>query len=190
VSPPNFLQKIAREFRVCIIGGLVIENQNCALAIAPTGEILARYAKQKPFLPGGEPYSPGTESSVFNWQGTTVALFVCYDLRFPELFRAAAARHRPELFVVIASWPEARILHWERLLCARAIENQAYVIGVNRTGNDPTFYYPESSGLWDWNGERVSHSKVDIAALAEYRKRLPFLDDLSHGPLTLLSVAN
>lgn len=61
-----------------------------------------------------------------------MAPFICYDLRFPELFRAAAARWQPELFLVIASWPETRIAHWDKLLQARAIENQAYVLGMNR----------------------------------------------------------
>src|SRR5438477_449958 len=72
---------------------------------------------------------------------------------FPELFRRVAAERRPELFVVIASWPDKRIVHWVRLLQARAIENQAYVVGVNRVGRDPFYSYSGRSLIVDYNGE-------------------------------------
>src|SRR5437764_6765424 len=94
----------------------------------------------------------------FRWHDCSVSPFVCYDLRFPELFRAAAAKHRPELFVVIANWPEGRIQHWTRLLQARAIENQAYLLGVNRIGSDPYYHYPGCSVLVDPHGDILSEA--------------------------------
>jgi omega-amidase len=182
----GFLSEIAREYNVCALGGRVCDSKNEALAVDPTGETLARYAKIKPFRPGGEVYSPGTETLVFEWGGAKICPFVCYDLRFPELFREALRKDRPEMFVIIASWPEARIQHWLALLRARAIENQAFVIGVNRTGTDPGFSYPGRSVVFDYSGEclvdagsaeGVFHASLNLEELHGYRKKLPFLED-------------
>jgi predicted amidohydrolase len=148
----------------------------------------------RPFTPGAESehYTAGEHTSMFQWQDCHVSPFVCYDLRFPELFRQAAAAHRPELFLVIASWPEKRILHWARLLQARAIENQAYVLGVNRVGNDPFYRYTGRSMTVDFNGEIIAdagetegwcQARLDLAALQKYRQGLPFLNDLDDKTL-------
>jgi predicted amidohydrolase len=116
-----------------------------------------------------------------------VSPFVCYDLRFPELFRQVIAMQQPEVFVVIASWPEKRILHWVRLLQARAIENQAYVIGVNRVGNDPYYHYTGRSVIVDFNGEILADAgeaegwisaRLELSTLRKYREGLPFLKDI------------
>src|SRR5262249_19282743 len=139
----QFLSETAREFGICLIAGAAMRGKdgrarNKALIFSPTGELLAFYAKMQPFAPGGEAdhYAAGERPVTFRWENAVVSPFVCYDLRFPEIFREAVTAHRPELFVVIASWPEKRIAHWSTLLKARAIENQAYVIGVNRIGKD------------------------------------------------------
>ena len=124
---------------------------------------------------------------MFDWQGCTVSPFICYDLRFPELLRAAAAQHRPELFAVIANFPAKRISHWVQLLRARAIENQAYVIGVNRIGDDPFYNYGGRSLIVDPLGEIVTdigsdtgivRANLDLENLVKYRDGLPFLNDL------------
>jgi omega-amidase len=116
-----------------------------------------------------------------------VSPFVCYDLRFPELFRDAARKSRPELFVVIANFPKKRIQHWTRLLQARAIENQAYVMGVNRIGTDPYYEYSGDSIIVDPDGEilanagseeRYISAELDLAKLTKYRSGLPFLNDM------------
>jgi predicted amidohydrolase len=108
-------------------------------------------------------------------------------LRFPELFRQAAASQRPELFLVIANWPEKRIAHWVRLLQARAIENQAYVAAANRIGTDPFYNYPGRSLIIDPSGEILAdagsgegwiQADLDLAMLKKYREGLPFLADL------------
>ena len=190
----QFLANTARESGGCVLGGVAMRGRdgrarNKALAFGPDGELLAFYAKMQPFTLGGERqhYVAGDKICAFHWGGSTVAPFICYDLRFPELFRRAAKAHRPELFVVIANWPEQRIHHWTQLLRARAIENQAFVVGVNRTGRDPNHNYTGRSMIVDYHGEVLRESvaeeaclraNLEMAALREYRRSLPFLDDL------------
>lgn len=182
-----FLTELAQQYGVTMLGGRVCEGKNEAIAVGSDGTVLCRYAKQRPFLPGGEVYVAGDEPQVFSFGEARVSPLICYDLRFPELFREAARRWKPEVFVVIASWPEARIAHWTALLKARAIENQAFVLGVNRTGSDPTFAYPGRSTVFDFSGEcladagsepGVTTAMLDLFALREYRSRLPFLEDI------------
>jgi predicted amidohydrolase len=193
----SWLEAIARRWDICLLAGLARRDSNArcgndALAIGPDGKCLAVYRKQRPFSPGGEDqhYAAGSECVDFEWKGVRVAPFICYDLRFPELFRMAALR-RPELFAVIASWPEPRIEHWVRLLQARAIENQAYVLGVNRIGDDPTHHYPGRSLIVNPSGEIIAdaaafegfvEADLDLEALGSYRKKLAFLDDLRPLP--------
>ena len=190
----QFLSQTAKEFGICLVAGAAMRGRdgrtrNKALVFSPFGELLAFYAKMRPFTPGGELeyYTPGERPTSFQWQDCTVSTFVCYDLRFPELFRDAAATHRPELFTVIASWPDKRLQHWVTLLQARAIENQAYVVGVNRIGADPYYGYGGRSLIVSPQGEIVADAGVsegwisaelDLLSLRKYRAGLPFLDDL------------
>jgi predicted amidohydrolase len=193
----RFLADTAREFGVCVIAGAATRGddgraRNTALVLSPAGELLVDYAKMRLFTPGGEAerYVAGSRPAVFRRGDWTIAPFICYDLRFPELFREAAAAHQPELFVVIANFPEKRIQHWMRLLQARAIENQAFVVGVNRVGADPYYTYsgrsvvinPQGEILAD-AGEREGYlqAHLDLAPLREYREGLPFLADLVGG---------
>ncbi len=115
-----------------------------------------------------------------------MAPLVCYDLRFPEIFRRAAVQGAT-LLVVIANWPAPRVAHWRQLLIARAIENQAYVVGVNRAGSDPKLVYPGSSLVIDPRGAIVAElddrpglltATLDLAALEEYRRQFPALADI------------
>jgi predicted amidohydrolase len=151
--------------------------------------LIAFYAKMRPFAPGGEAehYVAGEHPVTFPWAELTVAPFVCYDLRFPEIFRAATVMHEPELFIVIANFPEPRIEHWVVLLRARAIENQAYVMGVNRIGKDPLHQYSGRSVIVDPHGQIIAEAgaragvisaDLDVETLRKYRKELPFLKDL------------
>ena len=163
--------------------------RNKALIFGPTGGLDGFYAKMRLFCPGGEDkhYTAGQRPMAFRWGEIVTAPFVCYDLRFPELFRQVAAEHRPELFAIIANWPEKRVAHWVRLLQARAIENQAYVIGVNRIGKDPFYVYPGRSVIVDYNGDIVAdagskegfiQAPLELEPLRKYRQGLPFLSDL------------
>jgi len=192
----QFLAALATEFSIYLIAGAAMRGRdsqprNKALVFSPAGELLASYAKMRLFTPGGEPqhYRAGQRPVVFRWAGCTVSPFICYDLRFPEIFRTAAA-HRPELFVVIANWPEKRIEHWMTLLRARAIENQAYVVGANRMGSDPFYDYAGRSLIIDPQGEIMAdagdsegciRAGLDLAALQKYRQGLPFLEDMKRG---------
>ncbi len=190
----QFLAGLAREFGVFVLGGAAMRAydgrvRNKALAFSPQGVLIGYYAKRRPFTPGGESghYAAGEKPAVFAWGNCKVCPLICYDLRFPELFREATGLWQPPLFAVIASWPDKRILHWVRLLQARAIENQAWVVGVNRIGNDPYYHYCGRSVIADPNGEIVADAgdrecvisaSVDMAGLAKYRAGLPFLADM------------
>ena len=116
--------------------------------------------------------------------GMELSGFVCYDLRFPEIFQAVS--DRADMILVIANWPKERALHWETLLRARAIENQCYIIGVNRTGKGNGLEYMESSMAFDPSGERLTkaHSKAELMVVdvepdkvAKIRKAFPFKKD-------------
>ena len=190
----QFLSRLAQRFGVHLVAGAAKlgrdgQPRNKALVYSPAGELIAFYAKRRLFSPGGEHqhYRAGERSVVFEVGDCRVAPLVCYDLRFPELFREAAAAHRPELFAVIANFPAKRTSHWLRLLQARAIENQAYVIGVNRIGSDPFYDYGGRSVIVDPQGEIVADggtaeavisADLDLILLRKYRQGLPFLNDL------------
>jgi predicted amidohydrolase len=189
----QFLARTAKEMGVFLLGGVVTavaegRGRNQAVLFSPEGNELTRYTKMQPFSLGGEAenYAAGNEIVTFQWQSFEVAPFICYDLRFPELFRAAV-RRGAQLFTVIANWPVAREQHWVMLLQARAIENQAYVAGVNRVGQDPKLSYPGRSLIVSPRGdvladagssERVIQAEVDLGLLKSYRAELPFLKDM------------
>jgi len=189
----NFLSETARQFGVFLMGGVVTEGKggrgrNEAVLFSPEGKLAARYCKLQPFTPGGEAqnYMAGEEIVVVPWQGFSLAAFVCYDLRFPEVFRAAV-RRGADLMTVIASWPMARIQHWVTLLQARAIENQAYVAGVNRCGKDPKLAYTGRSMIVNPRGEIIAQAadaecvisaNVELEEVTSYRTELPFLKDM------------
>ena len=188
----RFVQEIAKEFQITLIGGNVTQpddkGRNEALIANPAGEIIGRYQKLHPFRFANEHdhFRAGDDVITFDWQGIKVAPFICYDLRFPEVFRLAT-KQGAEVLVVIANWPTARVAHWTALLTARAIENQAYVIGVNRVGVDPTTPYPGRSVVIDPHGATVLDAgdtacifacELDIAALRDYRASFPALADM------------
>lgn len=194
-STELFLSDLARERHLFVVGGVAVHGKdgrprNKALAFGPDGQLLALYAKMRLFSPGEEHlhYVAGRSPATFRAGDCTVASFVCYDLRFPELFRQAAATAQPELFIVIANWPDKRSHHWVRLVQARAIENQAYVLAVNRIGTDPHSVYCGRSLVADPHGEIVADAggdetaltaEVDLASLRQYRQGLPFLRDMT-----------
>jgi predicted amidohydrolase len=160
--------------------------RNVHVLVRPDGERV-RYAKVHPFSYGGESehYAAGDAAVTLEVAGVRVTPLVCYDLRFPELFAPLAAR--TDLFVVVANWPAPRIAHWDALIAARAIETQAYVLGVNRVGNGGGLYYVGSSRLIDPVGEEIAldvpgepcdvAGEVDPAVVAEVRAEFPFLAD-------------
>lgn len=191
-----FLSGLAKDLGLTVLGGRVASavdgrGRNLAEAFGPDGKRIARYAKIHPFTFGGEDRlcEAGREIVTFPWGGFSVAPFVCYDLRFPEIFRFGVLRGA-QLFVVIASWPDKREGHWTSLLQARAIENQAYVVGVNRCGKDPKHRYPGRSMIVDPRGkvladggkdEGLVRADLEVQTVETYRRELPFLQDMRAG---------
>ncbi|MEM8681637.1 MAG: nitrilase-related carbon-nitrogen hydrolase [Planctomycetota bacterium] len=188
-----FLRQLARDKQCGVLAGVTgpIEDgkaSNEAVLFDADGELRMRYRKMKPFSPAGEhqKYHAGETHRLFDWQGLRGSCFVCYDLRFPELFRPAV-RDGAELIIVIASWPDARSEHWVRLLQARAIENLAYVIGVNRCGADPQLNYDGRSVAFDPHGkclaeadarEQVLSLDIDPEEVRRWRAKFPVLQDM------------
>lgn len=158
---------------------------NTFVLAGPAGE-LHRYRKIHPFTSGGEreAFAAGNEVVTVDVDGVRVTPFVCYDLRFPDVFWGAAAG--TDLYVVSANWPEARRRHWSALLIARAIENQAYVVGCNRVGAGGTLHYVGDSAVVSPMGDVLAAAAevettllvdVDPARVVEVRKRFPFAAD-------------
>lgn len=114
-----------------------------------TGRVLAEYCKLHPFRYGGETeaYRGGGQLVTAPFHGHTLGLFVCYDLRFPEIFQIVSGQ--ADVLLVIANWPSSRRDHWLTLLKARAIENQAYVAGVNCAGTREGLEYSGDSSVFD-----------------------------------------
>ena len=189
----DFCRALAMERNIAVLGSMVARAEggklaNEAIAFGPDGRELVRYRKMQPFTPPGEHvhYPPGHSWASFSWEGVSICPFICYDLRFPELFRPAA-RGGAECFVVMADWPNKRSEHWVRLLQARAIENQAIVLGVNRCGTDPMFVYDGRSCLFDPMGkclfeagpeERVILAEIHADQVRAWREEFPALRDM------------
>ena len=200
IDGPSFarLSTLAATHDVWLMAGLAMRTEsgyaNVAAVFNPDGSLVATYVKQRLFGMGGEieHYQAGSAAAVIDIDGVRVSPFVCYDLRFPELFRAAAPWS--DLIVVVANWPAARRAHWDALLLARAIENLVYVVGVNRTGLAGGIQYDGGSAAYDpWGLPVAQHladsspSVVNVSAarVATIRADYPFLDDLtSRAPLS------
>ena len=189
----DFLAELAQEFGVWVLGGVVRGRpgqlaRNEAVVFDGAGKEVARYCKLQPFSLGGESdhYQAGEQVVTFRWGELTVAPFICYDLRFPELFRAAV-KQGAQFYPVIANWPVMRAGHWVTLLQARAIENLAFVAGVNRCGADPHLRYPGRSLIVDHHGkvladggerEGVIEAELDVEDMVAWRERFPALRDM------------
>jgi len=136
-------------------------------------------------------YRAGKGSALIEYAGFRIRPLVCYDLRFPVFARNT---DNYDLLLCVANWPAARIQAWNALLRARAIENMAYCIGVNRTGKDAyRLTYPGSSAAYNALGDELVFMKekdvivsftIDIDALHSTRKKLPFLEDRDDFTLT------
>ena len=189
-----FLVELARDLKATVQGARTVMACHCARAtnratvIGPDGALLAEYSKIHPFSYGHEPerFDGGADVVTYRWEGLVVCPAVCYDLRFPELFRRGLLRGA-QAFAVGANWPEARHAHWRALLVARAIENQAFVLGVNRAGNDPNAAYAGGSIALAPRGEvlgelgpepGVLSVEVDPGALRSWRETFPAWKDV------------
>jgi predicted amidohydrolase len=159
--------------------------RNVAVLAGPHGQ-LHRYAKIHPFSYAreNEQYTAGDELITVDIDGLAVSPLVCYDLRFADSFWAIG--ERTDLFIVVANWPQPRREHWRALLRARAIENQTYVLGVNRVGNAGRLPHVGDSAILDpmgrtlverEGGEAVLVADVDPITVRDVRREFPFLID-------------
>jgi predicted amidohydrolase len=186
----EFLADTAKTLGVWVIGGYAEAGDerpaNCCTIIAPDGREVLHYRKIHPFSLAGEGdhFEAGEGLHTVEIAGVRVTPLICYDLRFPELFRAAAMA--TDLFVVTANWPSRRALAWRTLLAARAIDDQAWVLGVNRVGEAEGHPHIGNTSLLDpWGhvvatlaGEAgVVSGEVDVAVVREARQRFRFLAD-------------
>jgi predicted amidohydrolase len=158
---------------------------NTFVLAGPDGTV-HRYRKIHPFTFGGEHhhFRPGDEIITVEIDGVRVTPFVCYDLRFADEFWGRALQ--TDVYLVPANWPEPRRLHWMALLQARAIENQAYVVGCNRVGDGGGLHYVGDSRIVDPLGELLATGSqhetilfgdIDAATVASVRDRFRFLPD-------------
>ncbi len=204
----EFLSGLATRLGAFVQGGRTVRNAamgratNRAPVFGPDGRLLVEYAKIHPFSFGREPerFDGGKEVITYPWGSAvspphlpasppphlTVCPAICYDLRFPELFRLGLLKGA-EVYALGANWPDARQAHWRALLIARAIENQAFVLAVNRTGRDPHLNYvggsialgPRGEVLGELTAEEAVLSvEVDAREVHAWREKFPAWKDL------------
>lgn len=187
------LKVISKKNCIALLGS-IIEKQgkkyyNTAFVINKNGKLILRYRKIHLFPLSNENkhYSAGKEIAVFKIKNIVCGIAICYDLRFPELFRKLVKKGAKIIFVS-ANWPLQRREHWFTLLRARAIENQCFVVGINRSGKDPNLQYNGNSIIFDAfgneiananNKERLIITDIKINGLEKIRKKFPFLKSIS-----------
>lgn len=180
----SWMREYARREGRALAGSLIVGERgryfNRLLFAAPSGELTC-YDKRHLFSIGGEgaAFTPGDARVVVEYGGFRLLLLICYDLRFPVWSRC---RGDYDAILCVASWPESRREVWRTLLRARAIENQAYVLGVNRTGCDPATRYSGDSVAVGFRGETLAeagdgecvlHAVLDHERLELFRERFP-----------------
>lgn len=188
------LSAVARELGCWVHGGSILERtdddqlHNTSLLFAPDGSLAATYRKIHLFgFDTGEPelLTAGTGVVTAQTDFGVVGLATCYDLRFPELFRALTDAGA-ELVLVPAAWPQRRIAHWSVLLRARAIENQAVIVGCNTVGQQGRVALGGRSAIVDARGEAIAEAgidsellraEVDLAEVHRWREEFPVLRD-------------
>lgn len=188
----QFFSELSKNYSTNIVAGFIErENENVfntLFFINRTGEIISKYRKIHLFSFAREEkfYKAGTEPVVAEIEKLKIGLSICYDLRFPELFRVYA-KSRVDLIINIANWPTKRIEHYVHLLKARAIENQCFVIGVNRVGSDGKEQYDGRSSIFDPLGneivlvkdeEKLISAEIDLNEIKKVRAQFPFLNDI------------
>lgn len=157
----EFFKDLATKYSCFISFGGVVNKNNRSITVAPSREIKNEYSKIHLFSYASERehYNAGRLTEYFDIKDMVVMPCVCYDLRFPYLFWDNAGD--TDVFFVIASWPSTRTEHWRALLKARAIENQSYMIGVNRIGRDAKLSYDGASCVYGPFGEEILDCKND-----------------------------
>ncbi|WP_409301172.1 carbon-nitrogen family hydrolase [Peribacillus sp. SCS-155] len=187
-----FLQEAALKYNVNFVGGSVAKKTqagvfNSLLIVNRQGMLIKDYDKLHLFQLMKEHHflKPGQKDGLFSLEGYECAGFICYDIRFPEWIRSHTSRGAKAIFVV-AEWPMPRLAHWKALLISRAIENQAFVIGVNRCGSDPDNKFAGHSMIIDpWgnilqeagDSEEILVGTIDLAMADAVRNMIPVFQD-------------
>lgn len=193
----EWMKRQAKQRDVAIVGSLPVRTwptedvaetpamwRNRLLFVLPDGSYTA-YDKRNLFTYGGEQltYSPGTERVVTTYRGIRFLPQICFDLRFPETSRNRLSSPY-DVILYVANWPSSRRVAWDALLQARAIENQAYTLGVNRTGIDPQCVYNGGTAAYDAYGmplfrmderEQAASFTVDMERLCHFRQKFQVL---------------
>jgi predicted amidohydrolase len=185
----NWLHMQAESLNAIVTGSLIVEDKgkfyNRLIWMQPDGHYFY-YDKRHLFTLAGEHevYTAGQERLLVEWNGWRICPLICYDLRFPVWCRNI---DEYDLLIFVANWPQRRSYHWQQLLIARAIENQSYVVGVNRVGNDGIGHeYTGNTAVIDFSGnvccqvagvENVLTVELSWEAQQNYRSTLPFLED-------------
>lgn len=196
----QWMKDWAHKKRIALTGSVIIEDgrhyYNRLLWVLPD-QTVGYYDKRHRFAFAGEDekYTPGKKRLIAQVKGWKINLQVCYDLRFPvwarqQLENEPNSQPEYDVLVYVANWPERRSHAWKTLLTARAIENQCYVMGVNRVGNDGNgIYHSGDSMVIDPLGEVLFHKAheevihtitIDREKLDEVRSRFPFWKDADH----------
>ncbi len=186
------LAALARTQGIAIVGSTLTRREsgyitNTATLYDATGTLQASYDKLHLFGLMDEPahLQPGATPTLCDPPWGRTALAICYDLRFPELFRSYALRGAG-LIIVPAEWPAARLHHWRTLVQARAIENQCFVVAVNRVGSDPHTEFGGHSIVVDPQGNVLAaggdsaellFAQLDLATVQPTREHIPVLRD-------------
>jgi predicted amidohydrolase len=163
------LRETAKKLGLGIISGIAEREgaviYNSQVAIDSAGLIAAKYRKSHLFRPAPveehKCFAPGNDLVSLPWDGFRLGLTICYDLRFPELYRALACDFGVNVFMISSAWPFPRVGHLRTLAVARAIENQSYVISSNRVGNDGGGTFCGSSAIIDAYGVTVAAASTD-----------------------------
>ncbi len=185
----RWMAELARECGITLCGSLIIEDggryYNRLVWMSPDGQH-QHYDKRHLFRMAGEHeyFAPGTRREIFGLNGWRVCPMICYDLRFPVWSRGV---NEFDLLLYVANWPAARRSAWQTLLPARAVENQCYVAGVNRTGTDgKNISYAGDSSVHDYLGQPLAdlgpahgHCTVTLSGtgLTRYREKFPAWQD-------------
>lgn len=186
----DWMKRTAKRTGAAIAGSIATQLsctdfRNRFYFVKPDGDTVY-YDKHHLFTYGHEDlrYTAGGERVVVEWKGVRFLLLVCYDLRFPCWSRS---REDYDAMIYVASWPKSRQDAWDTLLRARAIENQSYLIGVNRVGDDPQCHYAGGTAMIDAYGhvlhrcaderEQSITATIDMEALAAFRRKFPVLKD-------------
>lgn len=194
----QWMQATAQKMNCVVTGSLIITEDdkyyNRLIWMRPDGTY-EYYDKRHLFALGkeDETYTAGNKKLIVELQGWKICPAICYDLRFPVWLRNVDAEY--DLLIVVANWPERRSLHWRTLIPARAVENQAYVIGLNRFGYDGNeVFHSGDSMCIDPNGKVIYYKpneediytfSINAEELVKTRRALPFLRDADKFHLDL-----